>query len=203
MADHPAGPATPFTHLPAREDESGGWNIVIETPQVSRNKYKYDPDRGLFKLGGVLSLGAAFPFDLGSCPARWAGTATPCDVLVLMDAPAFPGCLVPARLIGVIKAEHATPVGSGTVARTKRIPVEQRAEAAVIAWMRHETTGYDSLVISRVKGKRREVRQMLARCSQELLDRYRRGEPLPDGCPLQRALGISPAGQADASEVSP
>ena len=36
--------------------------------------------------------------------------------------------------------DHATPVGSGTVARTKRIPVEQRAEAAVIAWMRHKTT---------------------------------------------------------------
>lgn len=38
-------------------------------------------------------------------------------------------------------ADHATPVGSGTVARTKRIPVEQRAEAAVIAWLRHQTTG--------------------------------------------------------------
>ena len=36
--------------------------------------------------------------------------------------------------------DHATPVGSGTVARTKRIPVEQRAEAAVIAWLRHQTT---------------------------------------------------------------
>ena len=52
--------------------------------------------------------------------------------------------------------DHATPVGSGTVARTKRIPVEQRAEAAVIAWMRHQTTGYDSLVIPRVRSKRRE-----------------------------------------------
>ncbi len=70
---------------------------------------------------------------------------------------------------------HATPVGSGTVARTKRIPVEQRAEAAVIAWMRHQTTGYDGMVIPRVKGKRREVRRMLARRSQELLERYRRG----------------------------
>jgi hypothetical protein len=49
--------------------------------------------------------------------------------------------------------DHATPVGSGTVARTKRIPVEQRAEAAVIAWMRHQTTGYDGMVIPRVKGK--------------------------------------------------
>lgn len=51
--------------------------------------------------------------------------------------------------------DHTTPVGSGTVARTKRIPVEQRAEAAVIAWMRHQTTGYDDMVIPRVKGKRR------------------------------------------------
>jgi hypothetical protein len=84
--------------------------------------------------------------------------------------------------------DHATPVGSGTVARTKRIPVEQRAEAAVIAWMRHTTTGYDGMVIPRVKGKRREVRRMLARRSQELLGRYRRGEPVPEGCPLQKSL---------------
>ena len=84
--------------------------------------------------------------------------------------------------------EHATPVGSGTVARTKRISVEQRAEAAVIAWLRHRTTGYDGMVIPRVKGKRREVRRMLARRSQELLQRYRRGEPVGDDCPLKKAL---------------
>src|SRR5262245_33863992 len=52
--------------------------------------------------------------------------------------------------------DHATPVGSGTVARTRRIAVEQRAEAAVITWMRHKTTGYDGMVIPRVRSKRRE-----------------------------------------------
>lgn len=92
-------------------------------------------------------------------------------------------------------ADHATPVGSGTVARTKRIPIEQRAEAAVIAWMRHQTTGYDGMVVPRVKGKRREVRRVLARRSKELLDGYRRGEPVPDGCPLWRAVKIGPTGQ--------
>ncbi len=91
------------------------------------------------------------------------------------------------RLARAVTA-HATPVGSGTVARTKRIPVEQRAEAAVIAWMRHQTTGYDGMVIPRIRGKRREVRRMLARRSHELLDCYRRGEPFPDKCPLQTAL---------------
>ncbi len=84
--------------------------------------------------------------------------------------------------------EHATPVGSGTVARTKRIPVEKRAEAAVIAWMRHQTTAYDSMKIPRVKGQRREVRRMLAQHSKGILARYRSGESVPEDCPLVRAL---------------
>ena len=93
-----------------------------------------------------------------------------------------------AQRLAKAVTEHATPVGSGTVARTKRIPVEQRAEAAVIAWMRHQTTGYDGMVIPRIKGKRREVRRMLARRSHELLDGYRRGEPVGEECPLRKAL---------------
>jgi len=107
-----------------------------------------------------------------------------------------------AGLLARAVTDHATPVGSGTVARTKRIPVEKRAEAAVIAWMRHQTTAYDSLAIPRVKGKRREVRRMLARRSLELLDGYRRGLPVPDGCPLRKALAADPPGQADLSGLS-
>ncbi len=83
---------------------------------------------------------------------------------------------------------HATPVGSGTVARTKRIPIEQRAEAAVIAWLRHQTTGYDGMTIPRVKGERREVRRALALRSHELLGNYRRGGPAAPDCPLSAAL---------------
>ncbi|WP_437191970.1 DUF2293 domain-containing protein [Planctomicrobium sp. SH527] len=90
--------------------------------------------------------------------------------------------------LSLVVTLHATPVGSGTVARTQRIPVEERAEAAVIAWMRHQTTGYDNMVIPRVKGKRREVRRQLAKRSHELLSRYRRGEPIPVDCPLATAL---------------
>jgi hypothetical protein len=105
------------------------------------------------------------------------------------------------RLARAVTA-HSTPVGSGTVARTKRIPVEQRAEAAVIAWMRHRTTAYDSMAIPRIKGKRREVRRMLAQRSKELLGRYRRGEPALEGCPLKKASSAAASGQADVSEVS-
>lgn len=93
-----------------------------------------------------------------------------------------------AALAGLIAA-HATPVGSGTVARTERIPVEQRAEAATIAWLRHQTTGYDRMSIPREKGRRREVRRMLAERSRALLAGYRAGRPVERaGCPLQAAL---------------
>jgi hypothetical protein len=92
-------------------------------------------------------------------------------------------------------AAHATPVGSGTVARTKRIPVDRRAEAAVIAWMRHQTTAYESMKIPRIRGKRREVRRRLAQRSQELLGRYRRGEAVGEECPLRRALASNRASE--------
>lgn len=86
-------------------------------------------------------------------------------------------------------AEHATPVGSGTVARTKRISVAERAEAAVIAWMRHQTTAYDTLSIPRIKGKRREVRRELAQISRAVLDLHRRDVPHEiRGCSLCAAI---------------
>ncbi len=89
-----------------------------------------------------------------------------------------------ARLV----TEFATPVGSGTVARTERIPVADRARSAVIAWMRHQTTNYDRMAIARVKGTRRQVRRELAGRSLDLLQLYRDGRDIPPSCPLQRAL---------------
>ena len=83
---------------------------------------------------------------------------------------------------------HAIPVGSGTVARTQMIPIEQRALLAVIAWMRHQTTGYDDLKIARVKGERRAVRRTLAQQSEALLARYRQGMPASPNCPLLKAV---------------
>lgn len=93
-----------------------------------------------------------------------------------------------AKLLGKKITVHATPVGSGTVARTERIPIARRAEAAVIAWMRHQTTAYDSMSIARVKGRRREVRRQLAAKSVEVLQAYRQGREVAENCPLKKAL---------------
>jgi hypothetical protein len=55
---------------------------------------------------------------------------------------------------------HTTWSGRGTVARRSRIPIEQRAETAVITQMRHETNTQDSMKMLREEGKRREVRRL-------------------------------------------
>ncbi|HKP73388.1 MAG TPA: inorganic diphosphatase [Pyrinomonadaceae bacterium] len=103
-----------LTDLDPRDADSNDLYVIIETPQGSRNKYNYDEERGLFKLGGVLPAGAVFPFDFGFVPSTVGGDGDPLDVLVLMDVPAFPGCLVEVRLLGVIEAEQTEEDGETT-----------------------------------------------------------------------------------------
>jgi inorganic pyrophosphatase len=88
------------------DKEFGHVNAIIDTPKGSRNKFKYDEKIGIFRLGGALPIGAVFPFDFGYIPSTKAGDGDPLDILILMDDPAFVGCLVPAKLIGVIEAEQ-------------------------------------------------------------------------------------------------
>ncbi len=92
--------------LSPENGDDGTWLAVIETPKGSRNKFSFDPALGAFRLSKVLPLGAVFPFDFGFFPSTLAGDGDPLDVLVLMDSPAFPGCLVSIRLAGVIEAEQ-------------------------------------------------------------------------------------------------
>ena len=101
-------------------------NVIIETPKGSRNKFNYDEELGLFKLGGVLPTGASFPFDFGFVPSTVGGDGDPLDVLVLMDEPAFTGCLVATRLIGVIEAQQTERDGE-TMRNDRLIGVASKA----------------------------------------------------------------------------
>lgn len=103
---------SPYLELPAFDEEIGQLNVIIETPKGSRNKFEYDPKHGLFKLSGILPAGANFPFDFGFVPPTLGEDGDPLDVLLLMDEPAFTGCLVAARLIGVIEAEQTERDGA-------------------------------------------------------------------------------------------
>ena len=92
--------------LPPFDKESGYVNAVIDTPKGSRNKFKFDEKIRMFKLGGPLPIGAVFPFDFGYIPSTKGEDGDALDILIVMDEPAFVGCLVPAKLIGVIEAEQ-------------------------------------------------------------------------------------------------
>ena len=94
------------TITPFPKDGDGEVHVVIDTPRGSRNKVKWDATLGVFKLSHVLTAGAAFPFDFGFVPGTHADDGDALDVLVLADEPFFSGCLVSARLIGVIEAEQ-------------------------------------------------------------------------------------------------
>src|SRR3954464_1347000 len=83
------------------------WHVVIETPKGSHNKYKYDERLGALCLSTVLPEGMSFPYDFGFLPGTIGDDGDPLDVLLLMDEPAFPGCVIPARLIGVFESEQS------------------------------------------------------------------------------------------------
>jgi inorganic pyrophosphatase len=97
---------TSIAELEPFDKGAGDLNVVIESPRGCRNKYTFDRKRGLFYLSGILTAGHSFPFDFGFIPGTLGGDGDPLDVLLVMDEPAFTGCLVPARLIGVIEAEQ-------------------------------------------------------------------------------------------------
>lgn len=86
-------------------DNSDRVQVIIETPKGSRNKYAFDADKRIFALRKVLPAGMTFPYDFGFVPSTKAEDGDPTDVLVLMDEPAFPGCLLKCRLIGVIEGQ--------------------------------------------------------------------------------------------------
>jgi inorganic pyrophosphatase len=103
--------------LPAVDPGSGRLNVVVDIPEGSRNKYKFDEQHTHWRLSKVLS----FPYDFGFLPSTRGEDGDPLDVLLLMDEPAFPGCVVPARLIGVLEAEQTE--GGKTVRNDRLVAV--------------------------------------------------------------------------------
>jgi inorganic pyrophosphatase len=98
--------ANPIRLAPKDPEDEDIIQVVIETPKGSRNKYALDVEQKVFELTKVLPAGMVFPYDFGFIPSTLAEDGDPTDVLVLMDEPAFPGCLLKCRTIGVIEGEQ-------------------------------------------------------------------------------------------------
>jgi inorganic pyrophosphatase len=137
--------------------------VVIETPKGSPNKLAFEPRYGTFVLKGVLPAGAVFPFDFGFVPSTRAEDGDPLDVLVLMDAPVFPGCVVPSRLIGAIEAEQTEDGATERNDRLLAVAANCAAHRSIrtlndlsddlIAQIEHFFASYNEM-----KGKRFEVK---------------------------------------------
>lgn len=92
----------PWRDLPPGRHPPDEVTAVIEIPSGSRNKYELDKDSGLLRLDRVLYSAVHYPGDYGFIPRTLHEDGDPCDILVLVNEPTFPGCQIDARPIGVL-----------------------------------------------------------------------------------------------------
>jgi len=144
------GLADPSRLKPFDPDDKKMLRVVIETPKGSRNKFAFDRDEHIFELKKVLPAGMTFPYDFGFVPSTKADDGDPIDVLVLMDEPAFPGCAVTCRPIGVIEGEQ----GNKKERNDRIVAVEQDAHS----WAEVKTI--DDLGKEFERGARRLFREL-------------------------------------------
>ena len=94
-----------LSRIPPWTDD-GNVNVVVEIPRGSMNKYEFDKVLGIIKLDRVLYSAVHYPTEYGFVPCTKGGDGELQDVMVLVEQPTFPGCLVEVRLIGVLTIEH-------------------------------------------------------------------------------------------------
>ena len=92
-----------YTRLPIGDKAPDRVNAIIEIPRDSVNKYEYDKKLHVFKLDRTLFSPVHYPGDYGFIPCTLGQDGDPLDILVLVEAPSFPGCLIEVRPIGVLQ----------------------------------------------------------------------------------------------------
>jgi inorganic pyrophosphatase len=94
---------TNYLALPIGDSAPAEVNAVIEIPRGDTNKYEYDKQLHVFRLDRNLYSPVHYPGDYGFIPSTLSLDTDPLDVLVLVDAPSFTGCVMTVRPIGVLK----------------------------------------------------------------------------------------------------
>lgn len=76
---------------------------TVEIPFRSRNKYEIDKKTGKIKLDRVLHSAMGYPTEYGTIQNTLAPDGDPLDILILATEPTYPGCIIPARVVGYLK----------------------------------------------------------------------------------------------------
>ena len=79
------------------------FDVTIEIPKGSRNKYEVDHETGRIRLDRRLFTSTAYPTDYGFVENTLGEDGDPLDALVILDEPTFPGCLIKCRAIGMFR----------------------------------------------------------------------------------------------------
>ena len=79
------------------------FDVLIEIPKGSRNKYEVDHETGRIRLDRMLFTSTRYPADYGFIEHTLGDDGDPLDALVLLEEPTFPGCIVRARAIGMFR----------------------------------------------------------------------------------------------------
>jgi inorganic pyrophosphatase len=141
-------------------DASHSGNVIafVEIPRGSRNKYEYDEEHGTFRLDRVLYSSVHYPAEYGFVPETLAEDGDPLDILVLVQEPTFPGCLIEARPLGGLDMSDekgsdfkllAVPVGDPRYAHVENL------EHIGSHWLREIETFFDTYKL--LEGKETEV----------------------------------------------
>ena len=77
------------------------FDVVIEIPAGSRNKYEIDHKTGEIRLDRMLFTSTRYPYDYGFVKNSLSLDVDPLDALVMLDEPTFPGCVVSCRVVGM------------------------------------------------------------------------------------------------------
>jgi len=78
-------------------------DALIEIPLGSKNKYELDKQTGRIKLDRVLYAAMIYPAEYGVIEETLAPDGDALDILVICSDPTFPGCIVPARVLGYLE----------------------------------------------------------------------------------------------------
>src|SRR5437762_5265492 len=91
-----------YFEVPLGDQTPDVFNVVVEIPKGSANKYEYDTGLNAFRLDRTLYSPMHYPGDYGFVPSTIAADGDPLDALVLVESATFPGCVIEVRAIGIL-----------------------------------------------------------------------------------------------------
>jgi len=162
---------------------------IIEIPQNSANKYEYDGKLGVFRMDRALYSPMHYPGDYGFIPGTLADDNDPLDVLVLVQQPSFPGCLIEVRPVGILNMVDNEERDQKVLAvptknpRYDQIHTMDQIFSHVKREIEHFFTIYKELEgkVTRMEGwgGPREARKAISDCRERYLELQKPAAPSP------------------------